>query len=256
MDSLSADRTGRCLRTKKRSLRLCLASAVVIGISLCDKRILMNVAKKGKIMKNIMKKEEKDAKEVKASTGVVEMKTKGKITTKTVTTFAMLIACNILLNEFLGLRLELIKINFGFVTLVLAGMIYGVKGSVTVAVLGDILGLIVFPPVGAPHIGFTVITGLVGAVYGLCLYCPVGEEWSRKKMIARSALAAFLVTGVLYTGLNSFLLGYLYGESYIIGAMPLRILKNVVLFAMQVVMIPSMFLVKERLGKAGVVTVD
>lgn len=182
------------------------------------------------------------------------MTKKSKISTKQLTIYALFIACNVVLNEYFALRTELLKINFGFVTLVLSAILYGPVASVTIAVLGDGLGLILFPPVGAPHIGFTIITGLVGLTYGLCLYSPK-EELKGKKMIAHSVLAAFLVTGVLYTGLNSLLLGYLYGESYIIGAMPLRILKNIVLFAMQVVMIPSMFVVKQRLEKENLVQI-
>lgn len=200
-----------------------------------------------------MNKKEEKLQNQEIETKAKKNKVKKSITTKDVTTLGLLIACNIVLNEFLGLRTELLKINFGFLALVLAGMMYGPKASVTVAVLGDILGLMIFPPVGAPHLGFTVITGLVGLAYGVCLHCPCGEVWTTKKTMIRSVMAAFLVTGVLYTGLNSWLLGYLYGEAYIIGAMPLRIVKNIVLFAMQVVMIPSVFVVKERLEKGRVV---
>lgn len=177
---------------------------------------------------------------------------KKTISTKTLTVFALFISCNILLNEYFALRTELLKINFGFVVLILAGMFYGWKGATTVAVLGDILGLILFPPVGSPHIGFTIITGMVGAVYGLLLYSP-HKKLSSKEILVRSVIAAFLVTGVLYTGLNSLLLAVLYGEGYIMGVMPVRILKNVVLFAIQVVMMPSIFMIKERLEKQNLV---
>lgn len=175
-----------------------------------------------------------------------------KMSTQQLVACAMLVAVNVVLNEWFALKTEVLKINFGFVALVLAGILYGPFASTTIAVLGDGLGLILFPPIGAPHLGFTVITGLVGLTYGVCLYSPK-EPLQGKKMIFRSCLAAFLVTGVLYTGLNSALLGVVYGQNYIVGAMPVRILKNTVLCCMQCVMIPSMFVVRDRLAKQNLI---
>lgn len=173
-----------------------------------------------------------------------------KISTKMLTTLALLVACNVVLNDYFALKTELIKINFGFVTVILTAILYGPWGAVTVSVLGDIIGLILFPPVGAPNPAFTLVTGTVGLIYGLCLYSKKGPI-SDKSLLIRSGIAAFLVTQVMYTGINSLLLGYLYGEAYIMGAMPMRIFKNIILFFVNMMIIPVVFEMKHRLVKSN-----
>lgn len=174
-----------------------------------------------------------------------------KFDTKTLTTLALLIALNVILNDGFALQTTLIKINFGFVTLIFAGILFGPWGSVTVAVLGDIIGLMVFPPVGAPNPIFTLITGTVGLIYGLCLYSKNGKL-TDKSLMVRSGIAAFLVTQIMYTGVNSYTLGYLYGWGYITALMPMRIFKNIVLFFVNMMIIPVIYETVQRLQKGGV----
>lgn len=170
------------------------------------------------------------------------------IDTRKLTTYAMLIACAVVLSESFALKTELIKIHFGFIPVMMSAIIFGWKGSASVAVLADLIGLMVFPQVGAPNMFFVVIAGLEGLTYGLLLYSK-DNSLHGKKLFIRGMIASFIVTAILFTTFNSLFLWRLYGTEYIIGAMPLRILKNVVLFCLQTVMVPTLFTIKNRIAK-------
>ncbi len=173
---------------------------------------------------------------------------KPKLDTKMMTTLALLTACNVVLNDYFALNTELIKINFGFVTVIMTAVLFGPWGAMSVAMLGDVVGLILFPPQGAPNPIFTILAGIVGLIYGLCLYSKKGDI-SDKSLLIRSGIAAFLVTQIMYTGVNSYVLGYLYGSGYILPLMPMRIFKNIVLFFVNMMIIPVVFECKNRLQK-------
>lgn len=175
--------------------------------------------------------------------------------TRSLTTYAMLMACTIVLSEYFALKTELIKIHFGFIPVIVSAILFGWKASTSIAGLADILGLLIFPQVGAPFLGFTATATLTGFTYGILLH-KKDNSLTTKSILIRGIIASFIVTGIIYTIINSLMLGYLY-NSYIFDMeaitaimtpmMPARILKNIVLFAMQVVMIPSLFAVKDRI---------
>ncbi len=180
------------------------------------------------------------------------------IPTKVLTTLALLTALNAVLNDGFAIRLELMKFNFGFVTVIMAAILYGPWASVAVGALGDILGLLLFPVVGAPNPIFTIIAGVNGLIYGLCLYSK--KDISDKALMIRSGIAAFLVTQIMYTVVNSLVLSYLYGSVYIVPTdtgvtftlvMWIRILKNIFLFFVNMMIIPVVFECKQRLLKTG-----
>ncbi len=166
--------------------------------------------------------------------------------TKVLTTTALLIALNVILSEYLSISTEFLKTNFGFVPVILAAMLFGPKIAMIVAGLGDLIGFFVFPQVGAYFPGFSFTAAMTGLVYGLFLYSAHGTIQG-KSLYIRAALAAFLVNGVLYTCLNSFWLGLLYGVPYIMGVLPVRIINNALLFCVQVALIPCIFAFKNRL---------
>lgn len=169
--------------------------------------------------------------------------------TKIITYSALLMALNVILSEHLSITTEFIKFNFGFVPVVLAAILFGPKIGLIVAGLGDLIGFFVFPQVGAYFPGFSLTAALTGLVYGLCLYSEK-TTIQGKNLYLRATLAAFLVNGVLYTGLNSFWLGYLYGAPYIMGVLPIRIASNAALFCLQVALIPMLFTLKTRLVRS------
>lgn len=165
--------------------------------------------------------------------------------TTTLTTTALLLALNVILSEHLSISTEFLKANFGFVPVILAAMIFGPKMAMVVAGVGDLVGFFVFPQVGAYFPGFSITAALTGLVYGLLLYSD--HALTPKSLSIRAALAALLVNGVLYTGLNSIWLGYLYGVPYIMGVFPVRVVNNALLFFVQLAIIPVIYVLKTRL---------
>lgn len=92
-----------------------------------------------------------------------------KITTKNLTTMALLIALEIILSRFLSLSAWNTKIGFSFVPVVIAAILLGPVYAGIVGALADFIGAILFP-IGAYFPGFTLTAFLTGMVYGLFLY--------------------------------------------------------------------------------------
>lgn len=110
-------------------------------------------------------------------------------------TLALLTAMNVVLTRFLGIQTPLVQINFSFVPVVLAALLYGPIPAAVVGGLGDFLGAILFPA-GAYFPGFTLTAVLAGLVYGFFLYRKQAALW-------RAIAAVLLITVVLNMGLNT-----------------------------------------------------
>lgn len=110
-------------------------------------------------------------------------------------TMALLIAMNVILTRFLGIQTPLVQINFSFVPVVLAALLYGPIPAAIVGGFGDFLGAILFPA-GAYFPGFTLTAVLAGLVYGFFLYRKPAAVW-------RAIAAVLIITVVLNMGLNT-----------------------------------------------------
>lgn len=110
-------------------------------------------------------------------------------------TMALLIAMNVILTRFLGIQTPLVQINFSFVPVVLAALLYGPIPAAIVGGFGDFLGAILFPA-GAYFPGFTLTAVLAGLVYGFFLYRKPAAVW-------RAVAAVLIITVVLNMGLNT-----------------------------------------------------
>ena len=92
-----------------------------------------------------------------------------KMNTKMLVTAAILIAMQIILSRFLSINAWNLKIGFTFVTVFMAGYLYGPIMGACIAALGDMLGAILFPI--APFFpGFTLTAALNGALHGMMLH--------------------------------------------------------------------------------------
>ena len=91
-----------------------------------------------------------------------------KLSTQTMAVFAILIAAQFVISQFLTLQVWNIKISFSFVPVVIAARLYGAVGAAEVAGIGDIIGVI-FRPVGIWFPPITISAMLVGAIFGLFL---------------------------------------------------------------------------------------
>ena len=103
---------------------------------------------------------------------VSENKAKSKINVKTSTqmlaTFAILIAAQFVISQFLTFHVWNLKIGLSFIPVVIAARLYGAVGGALVAGIGDIVGII-FHPVGPWFPPITISAMLVGVVFGLFL---------------------------------------------------------------------------------------
>lgn len=119
-----------------------------------------------------------------------------------VTGVAMLIAINIILGK-ISVGPAFAAVNFGFIALVLAGYLYGVKLTILAAVLANLLTFTIMGS-GAFSFWFVIPAALAGATYGL-LYQP-------------SLLRIFIVNIVVVVGvsflLNTSLIAYVYHLNY------------------------------------------
>ncbi len=92
-----------------------------------------------------------------------------RMNTKMLVTASILIALNVILSRFLSINTLSVKIGFTFVTVFMAGYLYGPVMGAVVAALGDLLGAILFPI--APFFpGFTLTAALNGALHGVMLH--------------------------------------------------------------------------------------
>ena len=152
---------------------------------------------------------------------------------------SLLLASTIIINRFLSINTGILSIGFTFVPLILSEIILGVKKTVLIATLADLIGAFLFP-FGPFFIGYTISAMLTGLVYGLFLY-QKGEFNVNKKFIIRLVLATLIVTLIIHGGLNT-LWTILTVKSASVAIIPMRIIK-------QLIMIPVMILTMLGLTK-------
>ena len=94
-----------------------------------------------------------------------------KITTKKLVFMALMVACNIILVRVFVIDVNpTLRIDFGYLSNAMAGMVLGpVLGGITAAV-SDILGVILKGQLGTYFPAFTLNSILYGVLYGLFLY--------------------------------------------------------------------------------------
>lgn len=152
---------------------------------------------------------------------------------------SLLLASAIVINRFLSINTGILSIGFTFVPLMLGAIILGVKQSVIIATLADLIGALLFP-FGSFFIGYTISALLTGLVYGLCLY-QKDEFKVDKRFIIRLIIATLIVTVIINGTLNTLWI-ILTTKSASVAIIPMRIVK-------QLIMIPVMILTMIGLGK-------
>jgi ECF transporter S component (folate family) len=115
---------------------------------------------------------------------------------------AVLLALHLVMARFLSVNVGVnMKFNFSFVSIALAGYMFGVTGGVFVAGAGDIIGALLFPT-GPFYLGFTVTAIIRGMAYGFALK----GKYSQVKTLAIITPVSSFCTLIL----NSFWLQRLY----------------------------------------------
>lgn len=123
---------------------------------------------------------------------------------------ALLVALNIILVRFASINLgPLLRINFGFITIVIMGMLFGPRSAALGAALADFIGAIVFPTGGAYFPGFTLSALATGYIYGKMLY-------GHKLSISRIVLSNLLVILIVQLFLNPLWLSMITGKAFMV----------------------------------------
>ena len=139
---------------------------------------------------------------------------------------SMLLAILIILNRFISIKTEVLVISFSFVPIMMSAIWLGSKYSTTIALLGDLLGAILFP-FGPYFPGFTVSSAISGLIYGIFLYNN-GKEMSNK-----SSLIQLIVINIFLTSLW---IHILYGKAYL-AIMASRTITQIIMIPIHIVTI-------------------
>ncbi len=145
----------------------------------------------------------------------------------------MFIAVSMIIERF-TIPLANSKLNFAFLAIAVIGMLTGPVMGFAAGLICDIVGYIAFPQ-GAFLPVYTLVAGLQGLIYGICLYRKqehfqlfgLNEHVS---LMIRAVIARLLDVMIINLCLNTFLNMH-YGfipEQALSVAIPARLMKNVI----------------------------
>lgn len=153
-----------------------------------------------------------------------------RMSTRRLAMMAMFVVLEVITTQFLALNTTFLRISFTFLPMIAAGYYFGIRFSVTVAVIADIVGMMLFPK-GAYFFGFTLSAAFSGLMYGLLKY---------RKKPEITVLLITVVHDIALVLINSVWLYMMYGPT-MADAMPLRF--QVALIRLPIAMIISYFFV-------------
>ena len=111
------------------------------------------------------------------------------------TVTAMLIALYFVFDRFTAINLLSNQYKLSFIPLIIGAVFFGPVCGIAVGGLGDLISAVLMPT-GAYFPGFTLVSALMGLVFGLLCY--------KKLTLPRILLAVFLCQGVCSLILNTF----------------------------------------------------
>lgn len=151
---------------------------------------------------------------------------------------AVLIALHVALNQF-SFDLQVIKITFASFPIIIAGLMFGPIFGLEVGLTGAFLGQMLEYGLGATTILWIIPVGIRGLLVGLAAKkknYKLNRSQLTLTIVISSLIVTLLNTIVIY--LDSRINGY-YSFAYVFGAVPLRILDDVILAVIYVVVIPE-----------------
>lgn len=135
----------------------------------------------------------------------MSFKNKDKIFT--IACLALLTAMQVVFARFLVIPLGLsMRFSLSFIPVVIAARRFGIIGSVTVYALGDFLGAVAFPALGAYFPGFTLTAAVSGLIFGLFL-----RKGSSLPNVILSVVSSQVVCSLL---MNSYWISVQYGSDF------------------------------------------
>lgn len=132
-----------------------------------------------------------------------------------IVTVALLIALDVILTRFLSIQTQFLRIGFGFLPVAIAGVAYGPFWGAVTGAVGDILGMVIYPP--AEYFpGFTLTALLTGMIFGFLLH--------RKASVPRILIASAIVCVFCNLILDTLWLHIMYGNGFLV-LLPARAVK-------------------------------
>ena len=154
--------------------------------------------------------------------------------TKKIIISGLLLALLIVLSRFVSIKTQILVISFSFIPIIMSAIWLGPKYSTLIAMLGDLIGAILFP-FGTYFIGYTISQALTGFVYGMFLY-KKGEDLSTKEFLIRLTISSLIVLILINVFLTSLWIHIQYGKAYIV-IMTGRIVAQICMFPIQLIVI-------------------
>lgn len=145
---------------------------------------------------------------------------------------SMLLAILIILSRFLSIKTEILIISLSFVPIMMSAIWLGYKYSMLIALLGDLIGAILFP-FGPYFPGFTLSATISGMIYGIFLYNK-GIQLENKELVIRLIFSSVLVLFGVNIFITSIWIHILYGQAYAV-VMASRIVTQIIMLPVQVI---------------------
>lgn len=167
---------------------------------------------------------------------------------QSLTKLALLSALYVIIHLFFTIPITgFLQIRFSFLSVVLAGSLFGPVGGAVVGVVGDLLSFLL-RPTGNFFPGFTINALLTGVIYGALLY-RVWEQPRIQTRLCRVVVAKLLVIVLVELLLTPLWLSMLYGDAYLL-ILQTRLVKTLVFFPLDVLMIMALIrILPKRLAK-------
>ncbi len=156
---------------------------------------------------------------------------------KKIVLLGLLIAMQIVLSEYLAIKLPFMKISLTIIPITAMAMIFGPVTTALGLVIADILGLILFPVI-SPHYGFIISNALTGFIYGYFLFNK--RNSTKTKLIINIIISSFIVNFGVNTLLNTYWLTDILGESFLVLLKP-RAFKNLISIAVNITLVATIY---------------
>ena len=147
---------------------------------------------------------------------------------KTLALCAMLVAVNVILGYYTIQLSAYVRIGFGFVTVPVVSMLFGPLVGCCMGIVQDIVSFII-KPTGGLLINLTMTAGMTGIIYAAAFY-------KKRITFVRVLLAQLFIIVVINICLNSIALAPTVASG-MVGILPSRIIKNILLLPVQTVLI-------------------
>jgi ECF transporter S component (folate family) len=123
--------------------------------------------------------------------------------TKKIILSGLMLAVTIVFSRVISIQTEFARLSLEFIPIILIANILGVKYSVAIAVIADLLGATVFSTSGFSYFfGYTINALIVGLIFGIVLYEPLDKPRSNINCLIRLILSMIIVYAIVSVGLT------------------------------------------------------